>query len=235
MTRGLKVYSFITHYPHYYPTLHWLTRWQGDWKINRDYDSVSVGDFVLHWLTRWQGDWKIIKDGMENFLPGFVTLIDPMTRGLKVGMCMGWGSEWVVTLIDPMTRGLKALFLIRIISLYKSSYTDWPDDKGTERGDKAPWTYHDEDLLHWLTRWQGDWKGLIVTGIQEMLVFRYTDWPDDKGTERFYLDPGPFSPSFALHWLTRWQGDWKYFKELTGVNSKKLLHWLTRWQGDWKL
>ena len=88
-----------------------------------------------------------------------VTLIDPMTRGLKVACCTHRLHRLCVTLIDPMTRGLKGLVQTAC---------------ALARG-----------KLHWLTRWQGDWKS--VRAGKSMTTVGYTDWPDDKGTESLFI------------------------------------------------
>ena len=132
MTRGLKDQRKIISL-RLLLGLHWLTRWQGDWK---GVDTMSQIPGRTAGYTDWPDD-----KGTESSRPKYpfqglsflVTLIDPMTRGLK-GNCpfSKVAMNHLVTLIDPMTRGLK----------------------GTSRS----WSFWLSAALHWLTRWQGDWK-----------------------------------------------------------------------------
>ena len=203
--------------------------------------KVIILSYCSHKGSKGYTDWPDDKGTESFYLPHTSSHIQagytdwPDDKGTERVKDDFWEMAILVsvTLIDPMTRGLKEKFWRTFKKSENRCYTDWPDDKGTESMIILPLSTTTIPQLHWLTRWQGDWKTIKKAKNTALKSCRYTDWPDDKGTERLSFDNSRFR-IFSLHWLTRWQGDWKPFRDSFLGLFLLTLHWLTRWQGDWK-
>ena len=158
-----------------------------------------------------------------------------MTRGLKVSNSASTACrDGCVTLIDPMTRGLKDTITLQG-TLNRAGKLHWltrwqgdwkPRQQGSNRAE--------EEKLHWLTRWQGDWKKIEPSSLMIACLLVTLIDPMTRGLKASGSCPCASARIAALHWLTRWQGDWKKTFNCSFILSILLLHWLTRWQGDWK-
>ena len=101
----------------------------------KDIESISKGEAKINCYTDWPDDKGTesvnpITQGCGNNNP--VTLIDPMTRGLKEkSILQGRIGDYFCYTDWPDDKGTESLKHIQSISL-AVSYTDWPDDKGTE-------------------------------------------------------------------------------------------------------
>ena len=116
-----------------------------------------------------------------------VTLKDPIERGLKASPSkITFPTLCVVTLKDPIERGLKDIFT-PTNSLFRFSYTQRPDRKGTERLSIHPlW----KDKKAKVTLKDPIERGLKVP-VQRQIgrslpESGYTQRPDRKGTESFH-------------------------------------------------
>ena len=208
----------------------------------------------LQQLTRWKGDWKI-RPRRRHGMDGRVTAIDPMKRGLKETSAAQSSSGFRVTAIDPMKRGLK-VSLFTLSCFCSVSYSNWPDEKGTERqrlviadgccspgysnwpDEKGTESWHPSSSrtgCPGYSNWP-DEKGtesLYTFGLACLSLLGYSNWPDEKGTERHILQHHIFIFE-VLQQLTRWKGDWKYQVRCQWLSSDCELQQLTRWKGDWK-